>query len=116
MQIFLVDFLQHFAGYRVNVPRLQIAVRRRACRALDQVADNIQIDRLVQEPAAGDARLDRFENIHGLSALFDIPASRWNVMKFHGLAVQNFTTLSLLGFSRQEHPEIGRRVGKRRAA
>ena len=105
-----LDFLQYFAGYGVNVPRLQIAVRRRACRALDQIADNVQIDRLVQEPAAGDARLDRFENIHGLSALFDIPASRWNVMKFppsiaqSGLAAQNFTTLPLLGFSRQEHP------------
>jgi hypothetical protein len=35
-----------------------------ARRALNQLADDIRIDRLIEEAPAGNTRVDRFENVH----------------------------------------------------
>src|SRR5262245_11995177 len=51
-------------GQRVNVPALQVAAGRRALRLDDDLLDDLGIDRLVEEGAAGDARVDSFENVH----------------------------------------------------
>src|SRR5258708_14379758 len=50
-----LDLFERLPGQRVDVPRLEIAVRCRACCALNQFTDDIQIDRLAEEPTAGDA-------------------------------------------------------------
>src|SRR5262245_42442451 len=63
------DFGERRAGEHMHVPGLQVAVGGGAARALDQVADNRGIDRLVEKPAAGLARVDRFEDVHGSSTL-----------------------------------------------
>jgi hypothetical protein len=44
---------------------LQVAARSCALRLHDQVFDDVEIDRLVEEGAAGDARVDGFKNVHG---------------------------------------------------
>jgi len=59
------DLPQRLSGHGVDVPGLQIQARRGARGALDQVTHGIEIDRPVDELAAGHARIDRFENIHG---------------------------------------------------
>jgi alkylhydroperoxidase family enzyme len=51
-------------GERVDVPWLQIAARRRARGARNQIAHDFGIDRLVEKPAARDAGIDGFEYIH----------------------------------------------------
>src|SRR5262249_38251626 len=59
----------------IDVPGLQIAAGCRSRRALNQIADDVQIDRLVEKPAAGLARVDRFKDVHGGSLSFMLPAS-----------------------------------------
>ena len=51
-------------GECVNLPRLQVAARSRARGARDEFAHEFGIDRLVEEPAAGESRVDCFEYIH----------------------------------------------------
>jgi hypothetical protein len=53
-------------GRVADPPGLLIAVRCRTRRTRNQTPDDIVFDRFVQEPAAGDARIDRLEDIHGL--------------------------------------------------
>jgi len=55
------------AGERVNVPRLQIAARCRPSRARDQLAHQCGIDRPVKKAAAGNAGIDGFEHVHGVT-------------------------------------------------
>ena len=55
---------QRFPRDGVHVPGLQIEARRGARCVTDQVAHGLEIDRLVDELTAGDARIDCFKNIH----------------------------------------------------
>jgi hypothetical protein len=64
-----LDRRRRRAGDGVNVPRLHVAARCRARRTGDEAADEGVVDRRVEEPAAGDARVDRFEDVHGAPAL-----------------------------------------------
>src|SRR6266852_5060585 len=64
-----LDLGERSAGERVDAPGLQVPARRRARRLLDQVADDLLVDRFVEEPAAADAGVDRFEDVH----VYDVP-------------------------------------------
>ncbi len=59
-----LDLLERLAGHRMDVPRLQVPVGCRARRTSNQIADSIRINWRIEEPAAGNARVDRFEDIH----------------------------------------------------
>jgi len=60
-----LEILERPVRERVDVPRLQVATGCCALSSHDQFAYDVEIDWLIQESAASDARVDRFENIHG---------------------------------------------------
>jgi hypothetical protein len=60
---------ERFSRQGIDIPGLQIAARGRARGASDQVLDDAEIDRLVEEGTAGNARVDRFKDVHECSLL-----------------------------------------------
>src|SRR6185436_13762239 len=57
---------ERLSGQRIDIPGLQIAAGRGARCSRQQILDDVGIDRLVEEMAAGDAGIDRFKDIHVL--------------------------------------------------
>ena len=59
------EILKRFVRERVDVPRLEVATGCCALCSHDQFAHDVEIDWLVEESSASDARVNRFKDVPG---------------------------------------------------